>query len=241
MGPAAAERARKSYSSWLRIGKGSFGNVYKGEYLGLEASFFFFLLVLETKAGELILRRSRRQVAIKEVLPSSEYDVEKYMAREITLMQQARHPNVVQYLGLCLAPPAPPPPKDNSDDSDDSDDEGAKPAAGTSKRVLIISEFLPRGNLRQYILNRTLPFPWRLRISFATDIARALAYLHARNTMHRDLKGENLLVSDNERLKACDFGLARVAHAVVNGSGNNDADARKPSDMYTYCGTDGCE
>lgn len=161
------------------------------------------------------------------------------MAREITLMQQARHPNVVQYLGLCLAPPAPPPSKD---DSDDSDSESTKPASGTSKRVLIISEFLPRGNLRQYILDRTLPFPWRLRISFATDIARALAYLHARNTMHRDLKGENLLVSDNERLKACDFGLARVAHAVVNGSGgNDDADARKPSDMYTYCGTDGCE
>lgn len=174
-------------------------------------------------------------------MPSTEYDVEKYMAREITLMQQARHPNVVQYLGLCLAPPAPPPSKDDSDDSDDSDRESAKPAADTSKRVLIISEFLPRGNLRQYILDRTLPFPWRLRISFATDIARALAYLHARNTMHRDLKGENLLVSDNERLKACDFGLARVAHAVVNGSDNDDADARKPSDMYTYCGTDGCE
>lgn len=42
---------------------------------------------------------------------------------------------------------------------------------------------------------RTHPdFPWRLRLSFATDIARALAYLHARKCIHRDLKGENLLV-----------------------------------------------
>ncbi|GAA5862700.1 hypothetical protein JCM3774_001890 [Rhodotorula dairenensis] len=195
---------------WNRIGKGSFGNVYKGEYLGIE-------------------------VAIKEVLPSTEYDVEKYLSREIALMQQARHPNVVQYLGLCLAPPAP--------DANSSDNGNA--TAADSKRILIISEFLPRGNLRQYILDRSLPFPWRLRISFATDIARALAYLHARNTMHRDLKGENLLVTDNERLKACDFGLARVAAQIGNGQSdggggsNGPNEARKPSDMYTYCGTDG--
>ncbi|GAA6011564.1 hypothetical protein JCM10207_002660 [Rhodosporidiobolus poonsookiae] len=169
-------------AEWTRLGKGSFGSVFKAEYLGIE-------------------------VAVKEVLPSKEYDVEKYLQREITLMQQARHPNIVQYLGLCLAPSAP-------------------GSTSSSPRILIISEYLPRGNLRQYILNRALPFPWRLRLSFATDIARALAYLHARQCMHRDLKGENCLVSENERLKACDFGLARVAGGPA-------------SDRLTYCGTDG--
>ncbi|BGP03374.1 hypothetical protein JCM10021v2_007105 [Rhodotorula toruloides] len=172
---------------WKRLGKGSFGSVYKGEYLGIE-------------------------VAIKEVLPSTEYDVEKYLAREISLMQQARHPNVVQYLGLCLAPPA---------------DSSSSPRP----RILIISEFLPRGNLRQFILDRSFPFPWRLRVSFAIDIARAIAYLHARNAMHRDLKGENLLVTSNERLKICDFGLARVA---PSGGAENEQWKR-----MTLCGTDG--
>ncbi|GAA5923197.1 hypothetical protein JCM3775_007463 [Rhodotorula graminis] len=175
-------------STWIRLGKGSFGCVYKGEYLGIE-------------------------VAIKEVLPSTEYDVEKYLQREITLMQQARHPNIVQYLGLSLAPPS------------------SESTVPDRPRILIISEFLPRGNLRQYILDRTLPFPWRLRISFAIDIARALAYLHSNNCMHRDLKGENLLVTSNERLKACDFGLARVAP----GGGKEDEAWRR----LTYCGTDG--
>ncbi|GJN93933.1 hypothetical protein Rhopal_006992-T1 [Rhodotorula paludigena] len=174
-------------SDWIRLGKGSFGCVYKGEYLGIE-------------------------IAIKEVLPSKDYDVEKYLQREITLMQQARHPNIVQYLGLSFAPPLP-------------DADSPQP------RILIISEFLPRGNLRQYILDRTLPFPWRLRISFAVDTTRALAYLHARNTMHRDLKGENLLITSNERIKACDFGLARVAP----GGGPEDEAWRR----LTYCGTDG--
>jgi len=36
------------------------------------------------------------------------------------------------------------------------------------------------GNLRIDIYDKTKPFPWRLGVSFATDIARALAYLHAR-------------------------------------------------------------
>lgn len=74
-------------------------------------------------------------------------------------------------------------------------------------------------------------FPWRLRLSFATDIARALAYLHARKVrrspdpsyaaqlltliarslaqcIHRDLKGENLLITSNDRIKMTDFGAS---------------------------------
>jgi LIM domain kinase 1 len=116
---------------------------------------------------------------------------------------------------LCLAPagppsnifPNPPPPR---------------------QRILIISEFLPRGNLRSYIDDRSLPFPWRLRLSFAIDITRALAYLHARKCLHRDMKGENLLVTENERIKVCDFGFARIA-------ARNDEEMRRMS----YCGTDG--
>lgn len=93
--------------------------------------------------------------------------------------------------GLCRAPPPPPsaftPP----------------PALGTSARtrILIISEYLPRGNLRTYIWNVNLPLPWRLRVAFAVDTSRALAYLHARKCLHRDLKGENLLITENERVK----------------------------------------
>ena len=83
------------------------------------------------------------------------------------------------------------------------------------------------GNLRSYIHDKNKPFPWRLRLSFATDIARALAYLHARRCIHRDLKGENLLVTSNGRLKITDFGFARIA------ARNSDESKR-----LTFCGTD---
>ncbi|KAF7966756.1 hypothetical protein HWV62_37213, partial [Athelia sp. TMB] len=117
-------------------------------------------------------------------------------------MKEARHPNVVLYLGLSRAP----------------DPDG---------RIFIISEFIDNGNLRVYIHDKQKPFPWRLRLSFAIDIARALAYLHARKCIHRDLKGENLLVTSNGRLKITDFGFARIA------ARNEDESKR-----LTFCGTD---
>jgi len=78
-----------------------------------------------------------------------------------------------------------------------------------------------------YLFDKTKPLPWRLRLSFATDIARALAYLHARKCIHRDLKGENLLVTPNGRLKLTDFGFARIA-------ARNEEESKR----LTFCGTD---
>lgn len=116
--------------------------------------------------------------------------------------REARHPNVVLYLGLSRAP----------------EPDG---------RIFIISEYIEHGNLRNYIHDKNKPFPWRLRLSFATDIARALAYLHARKCIHRDLKGENLLVTANCRLKITDFGFARIA-------ARNEEESKR----LTFCGTD---
>lgn len=104
---------------------------------------------------------------------------------------------------------------------------GLSRAPDPDGRIFIISEFIENGNLRSYIHDKTKPFPWRLRISFATDIARALAYLHARKCIHRDLKGENLLVTANGRLKITDFGFARIA-----------ARNAEESKRLTFCGTD---
>lgn len=46
-----------------------------------------------------------------------------------------------------------------------------------------------------------------------TDVARALAHIHKRGVVHRDVKPENLLFADSSKssLKLCDFGLAAVA------------------------------
>jgi len=131
------------------------------------------------------------------------------LQREIKIMQESRHPNVVQYLGLCLAPPLPPPQYSFDESSSVIHHDLPLPnqSAKSRQRILIISEFLTGGNMRSYIAASKLPFPWRLRLSFSVDVARAVAYMHARKCMHRDLKPENLLLTENNRVKVCDFGF----------------------------------
>ncbi|KAK5799251.1 kinase-like domain-containing protein [Linnemannia elongata] len=158
------------------IGSGSFGRVFHGDLLGTE-------------------------VAIKECVRSDSraFD-EKYFKREVDILKQSRHPNIVQFMGICKR----------------------------RKRFYIITEFLPMGNLRRWIQDDNKEFGWDTRISFAIDISLALAYLHHKNIIHRDLKGENLLISENMRIKVCDFGFSRV-------------EAQNATEMsrISYCGTDG--
>jgi hypothetical protein len=70
----------------------------------------------------------------------------------------------------------------------------------------IAMEYLERGSLR----------PLMGELSFA-QVAKALggllaglSYAHERGIVHRDLKPENLMVSEDDRVKIADFGIAKV-------------------------------
>ncbi|RKP08957.1 kinase-like domain-containing protein, partial [Thamnocephalis sphaerospora] len=140
------------------------------------------------------------EVAIKECSHDTTFDFEKYFAREVDMLRAARHPNVVQFMDVCKH----------------------------ENRFFIITEYIPNGNLKTWIEDEARMLAWPQRISFAVDVARALAFLHARDIIHRDIKGENLLVTENGRIKVCDFGFSRIAA--------QDEDEMK---RISYCGTDG--
>ncbi|KAJ3103870.1 hypothetical protein HDU97_009789 [Phlyctochytrium planicorne] len=116
-------------------------------------------------------------------------DLKKYIEREIDILRltpakrDVRHPNVVQFMGCST----------------------------NENKLLLVTEFVAGGNVKeaQWINDLQKDLTWRTRISIATDTARALAYLHAHDIIHRDMKSDNLLITENNRVKVCDFGFSR--------------------------------
>jgi serine/threonine-protein kinase len=56
-------------------------------------------------------------------------------------------------------------------------------------------------------------------IDYSEQMLRAAAYAHERKIIHCDIKPDNLLIFPNNQLVLTDFGIAKVAHRTLQGSG----------------------
>lgn len=74
----------------------------------------------------------------------------------------------------------------------------------------IAMEYLPGGTLKDRLLRRG-PLPARTAAAVATQIAEALRVAHDRGVVHRDIKPQNILITESGNLKVTDFGIARAA------------------------------
>ncbi len=66
-----------------------------------------------------------------------------------------------------------------------------------------------RGETLKEMVEREGPLPVAEALSLAHQVARALAFAHARGIVHRDVKPHNVLVDEERGAKVTDFGLAR--------------------------------
>ena len=73
----------------------------------------------------------------------------------------------------------------------------------------LVLEYLPGGTLRQH-LSRA-PLAIEDIVSDSLQIAEALGHAHRHGILHRDVKAENLLYTEDGKLKLTDFGLARFS------------------------------
>ncbi|KAJ1375937.1 Serine-threonine/tyrosine-protein kinase, catalytic domain [Sesbania bispinosa] len=126
------------------------------------------------------------QVAVKTLGEEVFSDDDKVRAfhDELTLLQKIRHPNVVQFLG----------------------------AVTQSTPMMIVTEFLPQGDLRAYLKRKGALKPL-MAVKFALDIARGMNYLHEHKPeaiIHRDLEPSNILRDDSGHLKVADFGVSKL-------------------------------
>ena len=72
-------------------------------------------------------------------------------------------------------------------------------------------EYMERGSLSDVLNDKAIPLSAALRSRMALEAALGMLYLHSLKppVLHRDLKGPNLLVDHQFRVKIADFGLLR--------------------------------
>merc|ERR1719327_110592 len=155
-------RASYTYNAERVLGSGSFGIVYQAQ-------------VVETN----------ETVAIKKV-----FQDKRYKNRELQIMKELKHPNVVELKHAFYT-------------------SGDKPGETYLNVVMEYCSDTVYRVMKHY--NKTKqPVPLIFVQLYSYQMCRACAYIHAVGICHRDIKPQNLLVDGRSHvLKICDFGSAK--------------------------------
>jgi serine/threonine protein kinase len=74
---------------------------------------------------------------------------------------------------------------------------------------MLVMEFMPRGSLSN-VLRQKEKIPLRRKLEMACQIASGMRKLHAHHMIHRDIRPDNILITQDYTAKIGDMGIARV-------------------------------
>ncbi|PIN26563.1 Serine/threonine protein kinase [Handroanthus impetiginosus] len=126
-----------------------------------------------------------RVVAVKRLYENHQKRVEQFM-NEVEILTRLRHQNLVSLYGCTSC---------------------------NSRGLLLVYEYIPNGTLADHLHGSCAKpgsLSWITRLNIAIETATALAYLHASDVIHRDIKTTNILLDNNFMVKVADFGLCRL-------------------------------
>uniref|UniRef100_A0A8C5NKW8 Tyrosine-protein kinase JAK1 n=1 Tax=Junco hyemalis TaxID=40217 RepID=A0A8C5NKW8_JUNHY len=124
------------------------------------------------------------QVAVKSLKPESGGNHIADLKKEIEILRNLYHDNIVKYKGIC------------------TEDGGSG--------IKLIMEFLPSGSLKEYLPRNKNKINLKQLLRYAVQICKGMDYLGSRQYVHRDLAARNVLVESEHRVKIGDFGLTKA-------------------------------
>uniref|UniRef100_A0A8C3LT13 Tyrosine-protein kinase n=1 Tax=Chrysolophus pictus TaxID=9089 RepID=A0A8C3LT13_CHRPC len=124
------------------------------------------------------------QVAVKSLKPESGGNHIADLKKEIEILRNLYHENIVKYKGIC------------------TEDGG--------NGIKLIMEFLPSGSLKEYLPRNKNKINLKQLLRYAVQICKGMDYLGSRQYVHRDLAARNVLVESENRVKIGDFGLTKA-------------------------------
>ncbi|XP_035669414.1 cyclin-dependent kinase 1-like [Branchiostoma floridae] len=151
----------EDYVKIEKIGEGTYGVVYKGRN-----------------------KKTGLTVALKKIrLESEEEGVPSTAIREISLLKELVHPNIVNLQDVLMQ----------------------------ESKLYLVFEFLTM-DLKKYMdsIPSGQYMDSMLVKSYLYQILQGITFCHSRRVLHRDLKPQNLLIDNKGIIKLADFGLARA-------------------------------
>ena len=148
----------EKYSKIEKVGEGTYGVVYKCK-----------------------VKDTNNFVALKKIrLENEDEGIPSTSIREISILKQLRHPNIVYLIDLIHG----------------------------EKKLYLVFEYMDH-DLKKFLDINNGPLPPELVKSYLFQILVAINFCHSKRILHRDLKPQNLLIDKDGIIKVADFGLAR--------------------------------